>query len=563
MKQWTAARTELGTLRQWIPSLRPIVPIMTLSLMAGLLEAGALAVVAAAATAVAEARDSLSVGAFGISVSWSVNGMLGAAAALAFGYSVVNVAGSYVTTRYGSSILTYARDRLTRRFLAATYEVQSTIVQAELHELVVIRALRTMQLALVAVSGLSAVVQFSVLVVVAIGINPVLSIGMVIATVLLIVFLRPLTRSTFRAGTSYMEAQQGVAHEIADISGLLAETHVFRGQDAFADRAARQIATSSDQIRRAQFSNQMSGAIYGGALVLLLVAALAVAENTGVEDPAGLAAVVLLMLRAGRYARVGQSSIQSFAEFLPNVQSVTAVYDSLTPPPSGASVGGTPVRSIDSLRFDDVTYRYPGTEDGVTDISIELRRGDVVGITGPSGSGKTTFAELALGLRAPQSGQILINGVDRTTLPHGSMFGSVAYVAQQPRLFDGSVSENVAFFREADPAQIIDAAEAAALRRDLERWDAGLERRVGHAGDELSGGQRQRIAFARAVLGDPDVVVLDEPTAALDSDNESDVIEAISRLAEDRIVILISHRESTLRWCTRRFEFSAGTVVEV
>ena len=235
--------------------------------------------------------------------------------------------------------------------------------------------------------------------------------------------------------------------------------------------------------------------------------------------------------------------------------------DEWTPDPT--AFGDRILGHVDTIEFRDVGYVYPTGEVGIEGVSMTMHRGQIVGLAGPSGAGKSTIAQLVLGLRRPTSGTILVDGTPAEAFEEHSWFDKLAYVAQDSRLIQGDVRDNVRFLRpEVTDEQIDRALERAGIAPDVARWADGADRDVGVSGRELSGGQRQRIAIARALVGEPDVLVLDEPTSALDPASEQIIRDTIDSLRGSVTVVLVAHRESTLSICDRVFIVGHHHVVE-
>jgi ABC-type multidrug transport system fused ATPase/permease subunit len=217
------------------------------------------------------------------------------------------------------------------------------------------------------------------------------------------------------------------------------------------------------------------------------------------------------------------------------------------------------------VRFEGVNFAYPSAPDRrvLHAIDLHLRPGEHVAFVGASGSGKSTLANLLLGLYAPDSGRILIDGVPQAEWDLRWIRRQFAVVLQDSILLSGSVQDNLRFARaDASEADLRSAARLANAEEFILRLPQGYETPVGERGVSLSGGQRQRLAIARAILRDPPLLILDEATSALDYESERLIQEALDRLAVGRTVLTIAHRLSTIRNAHRIVVLDAGRIVE-
>jgi subfamily B ATP-binding cassette protein MsbA len=196
-----------------------------------------------------------------------------------------------------------------------------------------------------------------------------------------------------------------------------------------------------------------------------------------------------------------------------------------------------------------VSFRYPGQEAwAVKDFSLELRPGETLALVGASGSGKTTIEQLMARFFEPTQGRILLDGQDIAHMDLVALRTQLGWVGQHVVLFDDTVEANIAYGRpDATPAQIARAAASANALEFIEALPHGLQSRVGVNGGQLSGGQRQRIAIARAFVKDAPILLLDEATSALDNASERAVKDAVALLRQQRSVLVVAHRLSTVR----------------
>ena len=215
------------------------------------------------------------------------------------------------------------------------------------------------------------------------------------------------------------------------------------------------------------------------------------------------------------------------------------------------------------IAVDGVCWRYSeSSPDVLNGVDIDINKGQSIGIIGESGSGKSTLSDILLGLYQPQRGEIRMDGVNINTIPY-SWSGNIGYVPQSVFLIDDTIRENVIFGAEdQNDDNVWEALRKAALADFVRELPEGLDTLVGERGVRLSGGQRQRIAIARALYAKPQILILDEATAALDNDTERTVMEEISLLAGDMTLIIIAHRLSTLKNCDKIYEIINGIAVE-
>jgi ATP-binding cassette subfamily C protein CydD len=216
-----------------------------------------------------------------------------------------------------------------------------------------------------------------------------------------------------------------------------------------------------------------------------------------------------------------------------------------------------------AIRFQDVHFAYAPGREALAGISFDIAPGERVALVGPSGAGKTTVASLLLGFITPTQGHIQVDGRTLAELDLDDWRRRLAWVPQQPRLFAGSIADNIRLGRPDATDAAVRAAAARAFAADfIEALPAGYDTPVGERGVGLSGGQIQRIALARAFLRDARLVLLDEATASLDPASEAVVQQAVDALAADRSLLVIAHRLATVRHADRILVIDGGRVVE-
>ena len=216
------------------------------------------------------------------------------------------------------------------------------------------------------------------------------------------------------------------------------------------------------------------------------------------------------------------------------------------------------------ITFEDVSFRYPdGAEDVISHFNLHIPAGTTVAIVGETGAGKSTLVNLACRFFEPTGGRVLIDGVDYRERSQLWLHSSLGYVLQTPHLFSGTIMENIRYGRlEAADEEVYAAARAVSADTVVEKLEKGYDTQVGEGGDRLSTGEKQLISFARAVLADPRIFVLDEATSSIDTETEQLIQKATAQLLKGRTSFLIAHRLSTIRQADLILVVKDGAIVE-
>lgn len=273
-------------------------------------------------------------------------------------------------------------------------------------------------------------------------------------------------------------------------------------------------------------------------------------------------AMVAATLLVGRACQPVQLVVASWRGSLAAMQSYERLVDLLRSDDKQAKLQ-VPDGFQAKLEVRNLSAFVDGREDPILNgCSFAFKRGEMVAVVGPSGSGKSTFVRCVLGLWERTSGEVYLDGAPINEWDRGQLGKYVGYLPQDVELFDGTMADNICRFGHRDPQLIIAAARAAGVHEMILRFPEGYDTQMGFAGSFLSGGQRQRLALARAIYGDPELIVLDEPNANLDDAGEAALMASITRLKEaGRTVIFVSHRPSVLKFADRVVRFDSGNLV--
>ena len=294
----------------------------------------------------------------------------------------------------------------------------------------------------------------------------------------------------------------------------------------------------------------------GFSLVAIIVIYLVIRYQTDIQA----ALPVLMVFVVGLYRLMPSVNriFTSYNQILFHNRSLHIIHNEFIYEPE--EIGDEPIEFSKEIRLNEVSFAYEEGKSVLKQINLKIRKGEKIGFVGESGSGKSTLVDIIIGLYRPISGAVYVDETPLEAKNLKSWRQKIGYIPQSVYLFDGTVAENVAFGSEMDEEKIKTVLAQANILEFLESHQNGIETRVGEGGIKLSGGQKQRIAIARALYGDPEVLVLDEATSALDNKTEAKVMDEIYAISKEKTLIVIAHRLSTLDRCQKVYRLENGKI---
>lgn len=521
------------------------------SLLRGLSEAVLLFVIVRAATAITADDDQIemSLGPLPRVEATTVQLFLGALALL--GVLVVStVISSYLAARISEVALINARRRTFDAFVAASWDVRSRDRTGHLQELLTTHAKKVGTGASVVADGLGAALGLAAFLGSALLISPVAALTILVGVLLLYVLLRPLTRLTRTKSRAHATSNADYALALTEAATLARELRAFDVDDVVASDVNRRAVDSGRLSFSTRFLGKVTPALHQSAGLLLVIVGMAGVNALDVGDVSSLGAVILLLVRALSKSQGVQSAIQQANEVAPYVDQLTEQTESYRA--TRPNYGPERLGRVESIRFDHVSFGYDPDRLVLRDLSFVVTAPEMIGIIGPSGSGKSTLVHLLLRLHAPRLGRYHVNGRLSSNYTSRSWAAQMAFVPQDNRLLHGSVADNVRFHRRwVTDDHVERACRMAHVHDEVLAMPHGYQTVLGSGGHGVSGGQRQRLGLARALAGDPSVVVLDEPTSALDMRSEALIQDTFEALHGKLTLFIIAHRMTTIRCCDR------------
>ncbi|MFN2184343.1 MAG: type I secretion system permease/ATPase, partial [Anaerolineae bacterium] len=381
--------------------------------------------------------------------------------------------------------------------------------------------------------------------------------------VLLSLFVTPVLRrrldEKFARGA---ENQAFLVESVTGVETLKAMAVEPQMQRRWEEQLAAYVSASFRTANLGNIASQIAGLINKVTTVLILW----IGATLVMKNDLSVGQLIAFNMLAGRVSGPILRLVQLWQDFQQAGISVQRLGDILnTPTEPGYNPGRATLPALQGeVRFEHVSFRYaPDRPKVLDDIDLQVRPGEVIGIVGHSGSGKSTLTKLVQRLYIPESGRVLIDGIDLALVEPAWLRRQVGVVLQENTLFNRSVRENIALANPAlEMGAIVQAAKLAGAHDFILELAEGYDTLVGEQGGTLSGGQRQRIAIARALITNPRILIFDEATSALDYESERIIQDNMAAIAQGRTVFIIAHRLSAVRRANRIIVIEQGRVVE-
>lgn len=552
-----------GTGRTW-NDLKPFLPrwskqrialVGITSFVGGIAESGVLVLLTLTADSLIRGEQGITIAGVELSQRWAT-----IIALVLVGVRVIAALGtSALGARFAAQVMRQAQTKVVAAFLSTSHPMRSSRPAGDLGSLIVTNGRFTGDLAsgfataAAAVCGLLAFGGTSLVV------NPLATLAISVLGAVALAAMRPIRQRARSTAKSFTASARDLSAEAAEIESLHREIEVFQVSDAVGSRIGLDLRQSSNRFVKVRFYSavvpQLFQAILLAAAVLSL---LIIVDHVASADLGAVGAVVLLLIRSMSSAQQLVTTTQRMVEFRPYTESLNRLISDFQR--GSVPLGTSSPDHLTPLRLSDVSFRYDDSDSVLSHLNVELGNGELVGVVGASGAGKSTLVELLLRLRQPTEGSIICGDTLLNDVAPAAFAKRVAFVPQHAVLIRGTVAENVSLFRDLPEETIVDAIRRAHLKEEIDALPEGIHTRLGPDDRSLSGGQRQRLTIARALAGDPEILILDEPTSALDAVSEHAIRESLQEMAGNRLVIIVAHRYSTLRSCSRILAIAHGRI---
>ena len=497
----------------------------------------------------------------GLSPQLGLAPLLGLMAAAIVGRLVLQLLAVMVASKAIANVVAERRRNAVATYLRASWLSQAETDAGHLQDLTNNFAPRVGQLVgnvfQLINRGLSALIMLSV----SIAVSPVAAGAVLALSAAVFGLLAPLRIKIRRLSARGSKASLVLGRHVSEIAGLIREIRTYSVIEPVRASIQDPIETLRVTQTRGEIALGFGVPLFQAIALAGFTGMLALAALVLDESAASLGAVVLVAVRSLSYGQAMQANINRVTDLSAWAERFDESIARFDASPMHWGVERLPERPV--LRFDDVTFRYPQRDEAaLAGISHCVEAGLSVGLVGPTGSGKSTFVAVLLRLVEPTGGRYEISGRPAGGYDAASWGRSFAFVPQTPEILGASVRDNVRFFRPVSDEAVEAALRAANIWPEVAAMPQGLDTPIGLSGSNLSGGQRQRLALARALVGEPSVLVLDEPTSALDPLSEHAIVSSLAALRGRVTILTVAHRLSTLTGCDEILVLEDGRLVD-
>jgi ATP-binding cassette, subfamily B, bacterial len=531
-----------------------IVALSLVSILGGLAEALFLVVVTYAALVLASGEGVVSVGGLDLAMGMA----LALSAVLVVVRLASGIAGVVLSAWVTSEVMTDLRLQMTRSYLEAPWPVQRSEPVGRLQQLLVTYTQEAVGSASAITSAVSAVLSILALIGVGMILNPAASLMVIVVLIAMGAMLKPLRRMVNKLSSTATQFELEFSQDIADLSRVNLEIEVFGIREQVILHLSNLVRRNKVILRRVNALMLANHPLYISFAYVIVVIGMVIISVMNISEIGSMSVVMLITLRSLVYGQQFQNAATMVALRAPYLDSLE---ESVARYRESRCLGGDIIlKDIGQIEVTELSFSYDGLRPVLDGLTFTIQPGEIIGIVGPSGCGKTTLVHLLLGLRQPSSGRIMVGGYPLEAVDRCSWANLVGFVPQDAGLVSGTIDENIRFFRKINREIVNRAVMAAHLIDEIAALPKGLATVVGSHGNDLSGGQRQRLAIARALVSEPKLLILDEPTASLDTGAELHIRETLARLGGGVTVIVVAHRLSTLRECDRIMVLEDGSI---
>lgn len=487
--------------------------------------------------------------------------------ALVVGRCLINFAYVGILTFAGTRVMHELRMRLARRYMTISYTGLTAQPQGQQVNAVDGACYRTgiaiMDALTMMVNAATAMIFVALLLLISWKMTLVIMVGVVVAGLV----TRVVINRSHRVGERVEEGGAALNEIVVQILNGMRMIRIF-GQE---DREIAHFENASQRVRRAQLRLQFAWRTLSPLIDLLYVPLLLGALVLAWQADVGIAVLLPFLFLVFRLQRYARDSDTFRLRVISAAPAITEIDDLLNrPDPAPVTSGTRPFfRLEDRITFDAASYTFRSAEHGTLRpalhrIDLEIVRGETVALVGGSGAGKSTLVNLLCRIYDPTSGEIRIDGVPLHQLDLGQWRRRIGFAGQDADLRRGTIADNIAYGDpDASLERIRNAAKSAHIHDFIASLPEGYETDVGMRGTQLSGGERQRIALARALLREPDILILDEATNAVDNVTEREIGKALAKLHGRMTVVVIAHRLTSTRGADRVVVMEHGRIVEI